>query len=433
VVSRIMRTLLRTTSAAVALGLSFTALAACTQETADDDAAADEALTAAGTTYDPFKDIDPALGESLWPNEQKDIAATTRIITSFLQRRRAEGRTDTLGRVRTLRDAHAKAHGCVKAEVKVRSDVPADMKVGVFAQPKTYKAWIRFSNGNSEVRYDWKRDARGMAIKLTNVPGAKVVKDFPEQSTQDFVMINHPVFFVDNPSQYASTLEVFHSGKGFEVLGQLLSVTRLPLENAKLALAVNGTQIENPVAEPYWSMAAYKLGPNRAAKYASIPVACDAMDSFPRDRAAQTAWLRKAQEANESHLPSAHRDELRAAMQKTLEKDKKDVCYLFAMQPFVDLERTPIEHTTVNWDAASAFVPVANVRIPAQTFTSEAQDTFCDDMSFTPWHALPEHKPLGVVSRTRLIVYAATSKLRRADNGVGLRAALTGPTGDESF
>ena len=50
------------------------------------------------------------------------------------------------------------------------------------------------------------------------------------QSTQDFVMINHPVFFVDNPVKYADTLKLFHSGIGFETLGQIISVAKLPHE-----------------------------------------------------------------------------------------------------------------------------------------------------------------------------------------------------------
>jgi len=78
-------------------------------------------------------------------------------------------------------------------------------------------------------------------------------------------------------------------------------------------------------------------------------------------------------------------------------------------------------------------IPVADLRIPAQTFTSEAQDTFCDDMAMTPWHALPEHKPLGVVNRTRFVVYMATAKLHRDGNHPPTGTALTGPSGDESF
>jgi hypothetical protein len=410
------------------------ALAACGSSAEEDDSSSgDESAFTSGTSYDPYANLDADLGEAMWPNEKRDISATAEIITTFLKRRYDEGRQDPRGRVRYLRDAHAKGHGCVHGDFKVREDLPEDLRVGVFAAAQDYKVWVRYSNGNSEVRYDWKRDARGMAIKLTSVPGAKVVTDLPEQSTQDFVMINHPVFFVDNPVKYADTLKVFHSGLGFETLGQIISVAKLPLENAKLALAVNGSEIKNPVAEPYWSMAPIRLGRGHAVKYASIPVACGEERTFPTARADQVAWIQDKQDRNKTFLPSTDRDSLRSAMQKTLEKDRSDVCYLFVLQRFIDQEKTPIEHSTVDWDDASPFVPVADLKIPAQTFTSEAQDTFCEDMAFTPWHALPEHKPLGVVNRTRLVVYSATAKLRREGNRVENPVALHGPTGDERF
>ena len=237
---------------AAALILAGGAAVACSAPSSDEASAdSDLAATATDGPYDPAKDLDTSLGEQLWPNEQNDIKATAEIIETFIKRRQSEGRTDPRGRVRYLRDAHAKAHGCVKGDFTVRDDVPDDMKVGVFAEPHQYKTWLRYSNGNSEIRYDWKRDARGMAIKLTSVDGKKLVPEFPEQSTQDFVMINHPVFFVDNPVQYAETLKVFHSGFGFETLGQVLSIAKLPLENALLALKVNGSHIHNPLNDPY--------------------------------------------------------------------------------------------------------------------------------------------------------------------------------------
>lgn len=417
--------------AAMALIASGGALVACAGPS--DDAETAEGAATAQTVYDPIGDLDESLGEKLWPNEQRDIKATSEIIQQFIRRRQLEGRKDQRGRVRFMRDAHAKGHGCVKGDFAVRGDIPADLKVGVFETERHYKSWMRYSNGNSEVRYDWKRDARGMAIKLTGVEGRKLVPEFPEQSTQDFVMINHPVFFVDNPVHYAETLKIFHSGAGFEALGQILSIGRLPLENAKLALAVNGTHIHNPVKDPYWSMAAFRLGVGKAVKFAALPVTCGQEGSFPRDLAAQKDWIAKVQSKNHAVLPSLNRDELTDAMKETLEKNREDVCYLFVLQRFVDQEKTPIERSTVNWDEVSPMIPVADLKIPAQKFSNEPQDTFCDDMAFTPWHALPEHKPLGVVNRTRFVVYTATAKLRREGNGVVNRTALTGPTGDESF
>lgn len=314
----------------------------------------------------------------------------------------------------------------MKADFKVRSEVPADLRVGVFAAAQNYKAWIRYSSGNSEFRYDWRGDARGMAIKLTNVPGTKLVTDLPEQSTQDFVMINHPVFFVDDPALYAGTLKVFHSGAGFEALAQVPSIAKLPLEAAKLALAVNGSNIKHPLNDPYWSMVPYRHGKGRAVKFATIPVACDAPTADLMARIAEG-------KRNNSTLLPASENRLRNAMRDTLERDGEDACFTFALQRFVNQQTTPVEHSSVSWDESSPMIPVADIRIPAQSFTSLEQDTFCDELAFTPWHALPEHKPLGVVNRTRLLVYAATARLRREGNQVKTPAARTGPTGDETF
>lgn len=56
-----------------------------------------------------------------------------------------------------------------------------------------------------------------------------------------------------------------------------------------------------------------------------------------------------------------------------------------------------------------------------QTFDSDAQMAFCENVSFTPWHALPEHRPSGGVSRLRRTVYEKVSKLRHDLNGTGGR------------
>ena len=50
------------------------------------------------------------------------------------------------------RDAHPKMHGVVKAEFIVEQDLPEALRVGIFKEPKTYLAWIRFSNQNGGIR-----------------------------------------------------------------------------------------------------------------------------------------------------------------------------------------------------------------------------------------------------------------------------------------
>src|SRR5262245_6111169 len=45
------------------------------------------------------------------------------------------------------RALHAKANLGVVAELEVLTDIAADAKVGMFAEPKTYHALVRYSNG----------------------------------------------------------------------------------------------------------------------------------------------------------------------------------------------------------------------------------------------------------------------------------------------
>ena len=48
------------------------------------------------------------------------------------------------------RGQHSKAHGVVWAEFEVLDNIPKDLRVGLFGQPATYVAYIRFSNGGQE-------------------------------------------------------------------------------------------------------------------------------------------------------------------------------------------------------------------------------------------------------------------------------------------
>jgi hypothetical protein len=44
--------------------------------------------------------------------------------------------------------------------------------------------------------------------------------------------------------------------------------------------------------------------------------------------------------------------------------------------------------------------------------------TLAENLSFTPWHALPDHLPLGSINRVRQRVYDTISIIRHELNGV---------------
>ena len=67
--------------------------------------------------------------------------------------------------------------------------------------PRTYPAWIRFSSSAATIQPDTTPDGHGMAIKLMGVEWEKLLESEKLQTTQDFVLINYPTFFIRNVAE----------------------------------------------------------------------------------------------------------------------------------------------------------------------------------------------------------------------------------------
>jgi hypothetical protein len=90
----------------------------------------------------------------------------------------------------------------------------------------------------------------------------------------------------------------------------------------------------------------------------------------------------------------------------------------------------PIENAAVMWPPKlSPRVPAAVLRIPRQTFDSPQQLAFARVLRYNPFHCLPEHRPLGNVSRARRRMYSELAQLRQSMNN----DQHIEPTGDETF
>ena len=87
----------------------------------------------------------------------------------------------------------------------------------------------------------------------------------------------------------------------------------------------------------------------------------------------------------------------------------------FLLQPRI--ASMSVENSKDEWEEADApFLKVATIRIPQQEFDTPAQNLFCENLSFDPWHALPEHRPLGLINRLRRIIYPHISEVRHQLN-----------------
>ncbi|SEN24918.1 catalase [Bradyrhizobium sp. OK095] len=130
-------------------------------------------------------------------DEEQSIAEIRARALSELKARYPEG-NQTLVR----RDAHAKAHGCVKATFAIDADIPDQLRVGTFAQPgQRFRALIRYSNGAFEPGPDTGYDGRGMAIKIIDAEpeGDSPVRGRPPH---DILLIDYPAFFSPDVADY---------------------------------------------------------------------------------------------------------------------------------------------------------------------------------------------------------------------------------------
>ena len=295
------------------------------------------------------------------------------------------------------RGQHPKQHGCVRAEFIVEPDLPEMLRHGVFRESRTYSALIRFSNGRQ--RDDSKPDVHGMAIKLLGVEGEKVLESEKDAQTQDFLLIDHPVFFIRNVAGYVPFMKDFRSIITGGILSKICTGLKFllsPYQQFRILRAAGSKRPDSPLGIQYWSTTPIKLGP-LAVKFSARPemAIADLPDSNSKD---------KLREAMSAHL------------------QQREARFDFMVQLQTDPVSMPVEDPTVAWDEKVApYRKVATIRIPIQSFESKEQMEFGENLSFTPWHALTEHRPLGGINRTRKKVYQEISQRRHELNGVPMQ------------
>ncbi|MEO8644953.1 catalase family protein [Pseudomonas sp.] len=301
---------------------------------------------------------------------------------------------------RYLRDAHAKAHGCVKAEVQVLPDLAGELRQGVFSEPgKTWHATMRLSNGNAYPQFDSIRDARGMAIKLLDVPGKQLLHDQQSRGEQDFVMFSHPNFFVSDVSEYRLNVAAQADGKKLMAFFPGWDPRTWQVRHLFIALETLSPAPESPTQTTYFSVSPYKFG-EANAKFRVMP-----------DPASCPTYSLPAQNQK---LPNF----LRNALNQQLSTDRMPACFVLQIQRQDPAKYMPIEDTSIEWQQSEApFETVARIKVPAQDFDTPALNVQCDNQSFNPWFGLEAHRPIGGINRLRKAVYEAVSDYRHSRNG----------------
>jgi hypothetical protein len=302
------------------------------------------------------------------------------------------------------RGGNTKTHGIVRGEFIVHDNLPEKLRRGIYAQPNTYRAWVRFSGPGPYITPDI--DDVGfmsISIKLMGVPGPKLMDE--EKFTLDMFGVSTPTFVT--PDTKANAQLQIESLKNAQMF-YFLNFQRPHILDMIMQSLWIKTQ-SSPFEAPYFSCVPYLLGEGQAIQY--------------------SVWPKSKERTPIPRLPFRPPDDyLRDAMISAL--DRGDVEFDIRLQLQTDPQLMPIENNAVLWpERLSPRISVATLRLPRQKFNSPAQMNFAKQLSYNPWHCIPEHRPLGNQSRARRRMYETLSKLRHTMNAVPHYE----PTGDEVF
>jgi hypothetical protein len=309
---------------------------------------------------------------------------------------------------RAWRSVHAKTHGLLLGELTVLADLPEAYAQGLFAQPATYPVVMRLSTTPGDVLPDDVSTPRGMALKVVGVAGPRVGGS-EHDVTQDFVLVNGPVFGAPNARAFLGSAKLLAAttdrAPDFK---RLFSAVARGTERALEAVggasvtikALGGHPETHPLGETYYSQVPILYGRYMAkVQVAPVSRALTALAGRPVDLAGRP-------------------DGLRDAVVEHFARDGGE--WELRVQLCTDVDKMPIEDASVEWpEDLSPYVTVARLHAaPQQAYGEERVRRIDEGMQFNPWHALAAHRPLGSIMRVRKAVYAMSKRFRAERNGI---------------
>jgi hypothetical protein len=337
--------------------------------------------------------------EDVKPEEAETIAKLNETFDTILEKTAANYD-------HAVRSVHAKAHGFLEGTLTIRDGLPTELAQGMFATPGDHKVVMRFSTNAGDILPDTISLPRGLAVKIMDVEGQRLPG--ADGRTQNFVMVNGPVFqnktadqFLSNLKLLAGTTDKLEGTK--EAMSKVLRgvntvLSAVGIESPKIQ-TLGGAPSTDPIGETYFSVTPFRYG-DYIAKFAVFPVSKDLND--------QTDTTIDA-----SNRPDALRDVIRSETQVL------DMEWELRVQLCRDLEKQPIEDPTTEWKQDDApFETVATIRAAKQdSLSADKFQQINEEMRFSIWTGLAAHQPLGNINRARNGTYRHSADFRARVNG----------------
>ncbi|MBB4635044.1 LodA/GoxA family CTQ-dependent oxidase [Longimicrobium terrae] len=293
-----------------------------------------------------------------------------------------QARQIATGEVPATRPVFRRTHGVAHGTFVIQPDLPPELRVGVFGQKSEYAAWVRFSSDIQPGTADYKGGPAGIGIKLFGVEGTKVMEPDQDATTQDFILQNFPIFFVDDAEQMC---DFSTGGNPNPKTDQILDEMNHPVDSV--------------LETPYWGVLPTRFGADQYCKYKMEP------EVVPPGTG----------QAPDYDDPFYLQADLHARMANG------EARLRFFVQLRTEPEQMPLNQATVEWsETASPPIHVATLILPRQELDTRGQPAYGDNLAINTWHTLPEHEPVGSLAEARKGTYRGSARVRRDVNGVPL-------------
>jgi len=275
-------------------------------------------------------------------------------------------------------------HGVVYGTSIVNPKILEDLQIDIFAH-NSFPVWIRFSNDVPNGIPDYKNTVEN-GIKLFNSPNKKLLNSDIYSNTQDFILQNHDIFFVDSVKEmYEFTYAGVIEGDYNKYLKNHPKTAKILKDMEKAVNSVIGIE--------YWSIPPSKLE-NQYIKYKIEPEVIPSLDLTPPDIIDPfylSNDLQKRLLIGEARLR-------------------------FMVQFRTNFDSMPLDEDTIRWERS--FIHMVTLIINKQEIREQGQSKYGENLSYNIWHTLPQHEPVGSIAEDRKVVYEASANLRRNVNGI---------------
>jgi hypothetical protein len=303
------------------------------------------------------------------------------------------------------RPVHAKSHGVLVGTLKIHSDLPERLTQGLFATAESHPVILRFSTNPGDLLADSVSSPRGLAIKVLNVAG-EMISSHSGNTTQDFVCINAKAFGAPDPAGFLEQLKVLDKTLEYpETVKQVVSTIARGTNLALRAIGIHSGALDN-LGHPYTHMLGETFTTVAPIRYGDYIAKIGIVPASENLKA-----------LTGKHVDAGHGfNPLEEGIREFFQMNTGT--WEVQAQLGLDGATTPIEDASKEWpEDRTPWKAVATLIVPPQESYSDARQVFVDEqLSFSPWHCLAAHQPLGGIMRSRRNAYEAAQMFRAQRN-----------------